>query len=88
MAIYSYRNSSSHFLTMHITGWSVIRINIFIFKILTVDPNHSTYSPYEYVLADQILYFFRILLLFFKIVRKSLDLKIQDHPKKVIFYVS
>jgi hypothetical protein len=72
------------YCNMHIMGWSVIRVNIFIFKILIVDPNRSTWSPYEYLLADRILYFLEFFLLFFKIDRKSLDLKILDHPKTVI----
>ena len=68
--------------TMHIAGWSEMRVNMSVFKILMVEPNRSTWSPYEYLLANRILYFFRIFLLFFKIGEKSLDLKILDHISK------
>ena len=40
-----------------------------------------------YLFTD-FLYFFEISLLFFKIGRKLFDLKILDHPKIVIFYIS
>jgi hypothetical protein len=38
-----------------------------------------------YLDIGQILYFFRIFLLFFKIVKKSLDLVIMSHSKEAIF---
>ena len=37
--------------TMHSTNRSILRFNIFVFKIISVDPNCSTWFSYEYVLV-------------------------------------
>ena len=52
--------------TVHSTDGSVLKFNIFVFKILTVDPNRSTCFPYEYVFADQILHFLEFFYYFFR----------------------
>lgn len=45
---------------MHRAAWSVLRINIFVCKTLTVDPNHLIQFSYEYVLVIFFIFFAKL----------------------------
>ena len=74
--------------TMHSTYWSVLWINISIFKVQTIELNRLTRSSYENVLADKILHFLEFFYYFFRLIKSHLNLNILDHSKVVIFYLS
>ena len=58
--------------TMHTADWSLLWINVFIFKVQTVDPNRSTWSSYENVLVDQILHSLDFFYYFLRLVENHL----------------
>jgi hypothetical protein len=70
---------------MHRTGRLHVIDRFFIFKVQMVASTVQNNFSYGYSDVDQILYFIYIFLLFSYKVRKSLDLTIMSHTKKVIF---